>query len=78
MRRKERSMRTIEENAGMDPEVRAKMQEVCDRLVNGPPFTQEERKKAAAEIDRMRDENLKRFGVQNIAVDLVCELRDSR
>jgi hypothetical protein len=71
-------MKTIEENAGMDPVIKAKMQEVCDRLVNGPPFTQEERKKAAAEIDRMREENLKRFGVQNVAVDLVRESRDSR
>jgi hypothetical protein len=71
-------MKTIEENAGMDPDVKAKMQEVCDRLVNGPPFTPEERKKAAAEIDRMREENLRRFGVQNIAVDLVRESRENR
>jgi hypothetical protein len=71
-------MQAIAEFAQMDPQLKAEMQEACDRIAKGIPFTKEEREKAAAEIDRLREENAKRFGIQNVAVDIVREMRDSR
>jgi hypothetical protein len=71
-------MKAIAENTGMDPQLKAEMQEACDRIAKGIPFTKEEREKAAAEIDRLREENAKRFGIQNVAVDIVRQMRDSR
>ena len=62
----------------MDPEVKAKLQEVCDRIARGETFSAEERKAAAARIDQLREENAKKFGIQNVAVDFVRQSRDSR
>jgi hypothetical protein len=58
-------------------ELMAELQEACDRLARGERDV-EAAKAAAREMDRMREENRKRFGIQNIAVDLVREARDSR
>jgi hypothetical protein len=66
-------IKTLESSAD-----RTELQEVCDRIAKGIPFTKEERQKAAAEIGRRREENAKRFGVQNVAVDIVRAMRDSR
>jgi hypothetical protein len=71
-------MTTIEPTSGMDAELKAGMQEVCERIANGIPFTMEEKDQAAAEIDRIREANAKRIGIQNIAVDLVREMRNSQ
>ena len=71
-------MKTTEPTSGMDPELKAKLQEVCDRIAKGIPFTIEEKEQAAAEIDRIREANAKRIGVQNVAVDLVREMRNSQ
>ncbi|GEM_PF-2048434 len=71
-------MTIIEQTSGMDPDLKARMQEACDRIAQGIPFTREEKDQAAAEIDRIREANAKRIGVQNIAVDLVREIRNSQ
>jgi hypothetical protein len=71
-------MIVIEPTSGMDPELKARMCKACERIANGIPFTREERDQAAAEIDRIRDANAKRIGIQNIAVDLVREMRNSQ
>jgi hypothetical protein len=69
-------MKTAEEITGMDPQIKAAMQEACDRIAKGIPFTNEERERAAGEIARIREENAKIFGVQNVAVDAVRESRN--
>ncbi len=56
-------MTTIE-YTGMNPALKAKMQEVCDRIAKGILPTMEERNAAAARIDRMREENAKLFGIR--------------
>ncbi len=56
----------------------AEVQAVFERIAKGIPFTKDERDRAAAEIDRMREANAKRLGVQNVAVDLVREMRNSQ
>jgi hypothetical protein len=71
-------MKTIDQPNGMDPKLKAELQEVCDRVARSETFSQKERKAAAAEIDRLREENRKKFGIQNVAVDFVRQSRDSR
>lgn len=71
-------MKTTDEITAMDPVVKAELQEVCDRIARGETFSPEERRAAIARIDAMRKENEKKFGIQNIAVDLVRQSRDSR
>jgi hypothetical protein len=70
-------MNTTEEIAAMDPQLKAAMQAACDRIAKGVPFTKEERERAAAEIARIRAENTKLFGVQNVVVEAVRESRNS-
>ena len=60
-------MKAIERPTGMDPEVKAKLQEVCDRVARGEEFSPEERKAAAARIDKLREANAAKLGVQNVA-----------
>jgi hypothetical protein len=69
-------MKTIDQLPGIDPDLKARMQEACDRIAKGIYPTTEERLKSAANIDRMREENAERFGIQNVAVDAVREWRD--
>jgi hypothetical protein len=71
-------MKTVEENTGMDPALKAKMQEACDRIAKGIFPTMEERKAAAARIDQMREENAKLFGIQDVTLDAVRESRSGR
>ena len=71
-------MKTVDDTTGMDPTVKARLQEACDRVASGEKISQEERKAAAAHIDMMREENAKILGIQEVAVDLVRQSRDSR
>src|SRR5207253_648395 len=74
----ETTMKTTAENSGIDPALKAGMQEACDRIAKGILPTMEERKAAAARIDRMREENAKLFGIQDVTLDAVRESRNSR
>jgi succinate dehydrogenase/fumarate reductase flavoprotein subunit len=68
-------MNKIETSPGIPEEVRAQLRQTLDDLVKG--IRHPDKMKAACErMDRMREENRKLFGEQNIAVDLVRETRD--
>ena len=70
-------MNTTETTTGIPEEIKAQLQETLDDLVKG--VRRPDKMKAACErMDRMREENRKRFGEQNIAVDLIRETRDHR
>jgi hypothetical protein len=69
------TMKTIAENTGMDPALKADMQQACDRIAKGIFPTMEERKAAAARIDRMREENARLFGIQDVTLDAVRQSR---
>ncbi len=69
-------MKTAEDTAGLDAELKMAMQEACDRIAKGIPFTKQERERAAAEIARIREENAAIFGIQNVVVDAVRESRN--
>lgn len=71
-------MKTATENAGMNPALKAEMQKACDRIANGILPTMEERKAAAARVNRLREENARLFGVQDVTVDAVRESRNHR
>ena len=68
-------MKTAEPMTGMPPELREEAKLVIDRLKAGIPFTKEEQAEAAAEIDRMREANAKRLGVQDVTLDIIREMR---
>ena len=56
-------------------EVKAQLQQTLDDLVKG--IRRPDKIKAACErMDRMREENRKLLGEQNVAVDLIRETRD--
>ena len=68
-------MNTTGTMAGIPEDVKAQLQQTLDDLVKG--IRRPEKMKAACErMDRMREENRKLFGEQNIAVDLIRETRD--
>ncbi len=57
--------------AGMDPALKGELQRACDRIAAGILPTMEERKAAAARIDRMREEYARLFGIQDATLDAV-------
>jgi hypothetical protein len=68
-------MNMSETAAGIPDEVKAQLQQTLDDLVKG--IRRPDKMKVACErMDRMREENRKLFGEQNIAVELVRETRD--
>ena len=70
-------MDTIDRIRGIDPKAKAELQDVCDRVSQGIRDPEAARK-AIARMNTMREELRQRIGVQNIAVDLVRQTRDSR
>jgi len=68
-------MNTAKTVPGIPDEVKAQLRQTLDDLVNG--IRRPDKMKAACErMDRMREENRKLLGEQNIAVDLIREARD--
>jgi hypothetical protein len=71
-------MDTTVESAGMDPALKAEMQAACDRLARGILPTMADRRAAAARADRLRAENARLFGVQDVTLAAVRESRSRR
>jgi len=68
-------MNTNETPYSIPPDVVAEFQQAVDDLLKG--IRRPEKMRAACErMDRMREENRKRFGEQNIAVELIRQTRD--
>ena len=68
-------MNTTETVTGIPEDIKAELQQTLDDLVKG--IRRPDKMKAACErMDRMREENRKLFGEQNIAVALIRETRD--
>jgi len=68
-------MNTTESFAGIPEEVKAQLRQTLDDLAKG--IRRPDKMKAACErMDRMREENRKLFGEQNIAVRLIRGTRD--
>jgi hypothetical protein len=67
-------MDTTQTVSGIPEDLEAQLRQTLDDLVTG--IRRPDKMKAACErMDRMREENRKRFGEQNIAVDLIRETR---
>ena len=59
------------------PELKAEFAKLLDGLAKGI-HDPEAAKEACERMDRMREENRKRFGEQNCAVDLIRMTRDAQ
>ena len=68
-------MATTDNPNGFPPDVRAELEEAVRRALSGVRDP-EAMRRACERMDRMREENRKRFGEQNSAVDLLRETRD--
>ncbi len=68
-------MKSSAETTGMSPALKAEMQQACDRIARGILPSMEERRAAAARVDRLREENARLFGVQDVTLDAVRESR---
>ena len=58
-------------------EVMADLQEAADNAAKGKTDG-DARRSACARMDRMREENRRLFGMQNIGVDMIRQMRDGR
>jgi hypothetical protein len=68
-------MNTTETEYSIPEDIKAELRQTLDDLVKG--VRRPEKMKAACErMDRMREENRKLFGEQNIAVELIRQTRD--
>ena len=59
------------------PELMAELQEAADKLARGERDPKGA-KQAAQRMDQLREENRRLFGVQNLGVDIIRQMRDSR
>jgi hypothetical protein len=71
-------MEAVKEPGGMDPALKAAIQEACDRVASGIPPTRDEKLEAVAAMNRMREQIRQRTGVQSVAVDLVRQSRGGK
>jgi hypothetical protein len=70
-------MPTPEPTTDLPPDLAAEFQEAIDDLARG--IRRPEKMQAACErMDRLREENRRLFGEQNIAVELIRQTRDER
>jgi succinate dehydrogenase/fumarate reductase flavoprotein subunit len=68
-------MNTTETVSAIPEDIKAELQQTLDDLMKG--IRRPEKMKAACErMDRLREENRKLFGEQDIAVRLIRETRD--
>jgi hypothetical protein len=70
-------MITTKENLGISPELRAELQQAAANAVKGVRDSQKMRE-ACQRMDRMREENRKLFGEQDIGVEIIRHMREGQ
>jgi hypothetical protein len=70
-------MATTQQIPSISTELQAALRETLDQLARGVRDP-EAAKKACERMDRLREENRQLFGGQNIAVEIIREIRNSR
>jgi hypothetical protein len=70
-------MNTTEQNPGVSPAVLAELQEAAVQAARGVRDSKAIRR-ACERMDRLREENRRRFGIQNIGVQIIRAMRDAR
>jgi hypothetical protein len=71
-------MKAVAESTVIDPILKAELQRACDRIAQGILPTMDERKAAAARVDRMRAENAQLFGIHYVTLDAVRASRNGQ
>ena len=72
-------MNPTETPPALDPQAQADLEEVCRLVSEGKKVTDPELDRRIAErAEAARAETLRRFGVQEITVDIVREMREPR
>lgn len=71
-------MITIADKPGIEPALKAQMEQLCDRIAKGIFPSMEERRASAARMDRLREENTRLFGVQDVTLNAVRESRNNQ
>jgi len=64
----------VQESSLMTPELLAELEEAAQRAAKGIR-DREAMRQAAERMDRIAEENRRKFGVQNIGVDIIREFR---
>jgi hypothetical protein len=77
LKTREHVMNKTEAKSPSTLEVMAELQEALDRLSKGIRDSEAARK-SRERMDRMREENRRRFGVRDVGVDIIREMRGSR
>ena len=70
-------MNPVHQNGCLPADLMAELQQAADRLAKGER-DREAAKRSAQRMDSIREENRRHFGVQNIGVDIIRQMRDSR
>jgi hypothetical protein len=71
------TVKTTESTPGISHELRAELQAAAENAVKGVRDLQK-MKEACERMDRMREENRKLFGEQDIGVEIIRQMRESR
>jgi hypothetical protein len=69
-------METTERNSAIPPEIMAELQEAATRAASGVRDP-EAMRRACERMDRIREENKKKFGEADIGVQIIRQLRGS-
>jgi hypothetical protein len=69
-------MSTVEKPPTISPEIMADLQEAADKAAKGIRDP-EKMRQACERMDRMREETFRKFGVLDIGVPAIRELRDA-
>lgn len=70
-------MNAVRQSTGISADLMAELQAAADRLFQGA-HDRQAAKQAAQRMDRMREENRSLFGVQDIGVDIIRQMRNGR
>jgi hypothetical protein len=70
-------MKHVQKNSRIPADLMAELQDAAEKLARGERDL-EAAKQSAQRMDRMREENRSLFGVQNIGVDIIRQIRESR
>lgn len=71
-------MIAIDPAAPISPDLMDELQQACDRIANGEASSLDEQRESHEDMDRIREEIRTRYGLLDVAVPSIRELRDGQ